>query len=53
MSEETVHLAALKSKSILVDNLLKKTPEIEIGKAENSSWNQANRRQKIWFGLEK
>jgi hypothetical protein len=35
--EETAHLATLKSKSIEVDNLLKKSAEIETGMAEKSS----------------
>jgi hypothetical protein len=45
-------LASLKSKRILVDDLLEKNEEIEIGMAEKSSWDQANRRQKnlVWFG---
>jgi hypothetical protein len=42
--EET---AILKSKNIYVDNLLKETVEIETGIAENSSRDQANKRQKI------
>ncbi len=44
--EETAHLASLKSKNILVGNLLKETEEIETGMAENCSWDQANRQQK-------
>ncbi len=43
---ETAHLATLKSKSILVVNLLKETAEIETGMAEKSSWDQANTWQK-------
>jgi len=31
----------------------KETAEIETGMAENSSWDQANRAAKTWFGLEK
>jgi hypothetical protein len=47
------HLVTLKSKSILVDKLFKETAaEIVTGMAGKSSWDQANRRQKIWFGLE-
>jgi hypothetical protein len=45
--EETAHLTILKSKSILVDYLLKETAENETVMAENSSWDQANRRQKL------
>jgi hypothetical protein len=44
---ETAYLATLKSKSIKVENLLKETAEIETGMAEKSSWDQANRRQKL------
>ncbi len=54
--EETTHLAALKSKSIKVDNLLKETAEIETGMAEKASWDQANRRQKhglVWINWKK
>jgi hypothetical protein len=39
-----------------VDNFLKETAEIEKGKAEKSSWDQANRRQKlglVWRNREK
>jgi hypothetical protein len=50
--EQTAHLATLKSKYIVV-NLLKETADIETGMAENSSWDQANRRQKHGLGLEK
>jgi hypothetical protein len=47
-------LASLKSKRVLVDvDDLEKNEEIETGMAEKSSWDQANRRQKTWFGLEK
>jgi hypothetical protein len=45
--EETAHLANLKSKSIQVYNLLKEIAENETGMAEKSSWDQANRRQKL------
>ncbi len=45
--EETAYLATLKSSSIWVDNLLKETSKIETGMAEKSSWDQANRRQKL------
>jgi hypothetical protein len=41
------YLATLKSKSIKVDNLFKETAEIETGMAEKSSWDQANRWQKL------
>ncbi len=51
MSEETAHLATLKSKNIKVVNLLQETAEIKAGLAEKSSWDQANRWQNIiWFG---
>jgi hypothetical protein len=32
---------------------VKETAEIETGMAEKSSWDQANMRQKLRFGLEK
>jgi hypothetical protein len=35
------------SKSKYVYNLLKETGDIETGMAEKSSWNQANRQQKV------
>jgi hypothetical protein len=46
VGEETNHLAILKSKSISVVNLHQETAEM----AEKSSWEQANRRQLVWFG---
>jgi hypothetical protein len=51
--EQAAHVATLKSKSIYVVNLLKETAEIETGMAEKSSWDQANRQAKTWFGSEK
>ncbi len=57
MSEKkTALLVTLKSKSIEVVNLLKETAEIEIGMAEKSRWDQANRRQKhglVWRNRKK
>ena len=46
------HLITLKSKSIKVGNIFTETAEIETGMAGKSSWDQANRRQKTWFGLD-
>jgi hypothetical protein len=40
-------------KYIQIDNLRKDTTEIETGMAEKSSWDQANKTAKTWFGLEK
>jgi hypothetical protein len=37
----------LKSRPIYVDNLFKETAKIETGMAGKSSWDQANRRQKL------
>jgi hypothetical protein len=37
----------MSEKSIKVDNFFKETAEIETGMAEKSSWDQANRRQKL------
>ncbi len=54
--EETAHLATLKSKSIKVVNLLKENADFETGMAEESSWDQANRRQKhglVWRNKKK
>jgi hypothetical protein len=41
------HLITLKSKSIQVGNIFTETAEIETGMAGKSSWDQANRRQKL------
>jgi hypothetical protein len=41
------HLATLKSRNSKVDNLLKDTTETESEVAEKSSWDQANRGQKL------
>jgi hypothetical protein len=41
------HLATLKSRNSKVDNLLKDTTETESEGAEKSSWDQANRVQKL------
>jgi hypothetical protein len=50
----SAHFVILKSKSILVDNLLKKeTAEMEKGIAGKSKWDHANIPQKlglVWFG---
>jgi hypothetical protein len=49
--EENAHIAILKSKGILVDNLLKETAELETGMAEKFNWDQTNsRRYLVWFG---
>ena len=41
------HLITLKSKSIKVGNIFTETAEIETGMAGKSSWDQANRWQKL------
>jgi hypothetical protein len=47
VSERKLPISNLKSKSIKVDNLLKENAVIETGMAGKSSWDQANRRQKL------
>ncbi len=47
MSERKLAFSNLKIYKYKVNNFLKETAEIETGMAEKSSWDQANRRQKL------
>jgi hypothetical protein len=51
--EETAHLATLKSKNMLVVNLLKANAEIENRNGRKVQLGPGKQTTKTWFGLEK